>query len=378
MPTLFVTPSPIVKIPFLDLEAPYAELRSEIDSAIQRVLDRGWFILGDEVRRFEEDFARYCGAGECIGVSNGLDALQVVLRAWNIGAGDEVIVPSHTFIATWLAVTYTGATPVPVEVDPLTFTLDPDRIAERVSPRTRAIIPVHLYGLTADMDSIMNLADRHGLKVLEDAAQAHGATYHGRRAGSLGHAAAFSFYPAKNLGAMGDAGGVVTSDANLARRVRRLCNYGAEKKYEHVERGLNARLDEIQAAILGAKLPHVEDWNRRRQSVAAAYDLALEGGTVGRPHVPAWAQPSWHLYVVRCADRDTFRQKLADRGIQSLIHYPTPPHLQPAYKDANIARGSLPIAEALADQVLSLPIGPHLTAVQVDYIVEQLKELRCA
>lgn len=357
-------------VPFLDLQAPYRELRADVDAAVARVLASGWYVLGDEVRAFEEEFARYCGTAHAVGVSNGLDALHVVLRAWGVGAGDEVIVPSHTFIATWLAVTYAGATPVPVEVDPATYTIDPARIAAAITPRTRAIIPVHLYGHPVDMDPIMTLAERHGLKVLEDAAQAQGARYRGRRAGALGHAAAFSFYPGKNLGAVGDGGAVTTDDSALARRVRMLCNYGSERKYEHTTQGVNARLDELQAAVLRAKLPHLDAWNRRRAAVAARYEAALADGPLALPRAAGWAEPVWHLYVVRAAERDALQQQLASRGVHTLVHYPTPVHRQPAYAGCAVPSGGLPVADTLAAEVLSLPVGPHMSDAQVEYVAD--------
>ncbi|MGI8547665.1 MAG: DegT/DnrJ/EryC1/StrS family aminotransferase [Gemmatimonadaceae bacterium] len=361
-----------MNVPFLDLKAPYDELRAAIDDAVQRVVRSGWYIQGEEVRAFEQEFARYCGSAYCVGVSNGLDALHLVLRAWDIGPGDEVIVPSHTFIATWLAVTYVGATPVPVEIDASTYNLDPARVASAITARTRAIIPVHLYGLPADMDPIMNIAARHGLKVLEDAAQAHGARYRGRAAGSLGHAAAFSFYPGKNLGAMGDGGAVVTDDADLAQRVRSLANYGSERKYEHVEKGVNARLDEMQAAVLRAKLPFLDEWNDRRRGIAARYQRELADGPLGLPHVPDYAEPSWHLFVIRSDDRDGLQQRLAGDHVHTLIHYPTPPHRQPAYADTGLQQCDFPIADTAAREVLSLPIGPHMRADQLDHVIRQL------
>ncbi len=268
-------------VPFLDLQAAYAELKDEIDAAIARVTARGWFILGEEVRSFESEFAAYCGTSQCVGVSNGLDALHLTLRAWDIGPGDEVIVPSNTYIATWLAVSHAGATPVPVEPREGTCNLDPERIEAAITRRTRAIIPVHMYGQTVEMEPLLAIARKHGLKVLEDAAQAHGATYRGRRAGALGDAAAWSFYPSKNLGAMGDAGAITTDDAELAARVRVLANYGSATRYVNDKKGLNCRLDEIQAAVLRAKLPHLDEWNDRRQAVAARYLRELGGIALG-------------------------------------------------------------------------------------------------
>lgn len=360
-------------IPFLDLAAPYAELRSEIDAAVRRVLESGWYVRGEEVEAFEREFARFAGTSHAVGVSNGLDALHLVLRAWGIGAGDEVIVPSHTFIATWLAVTYTGATPVPVEVDPATFNLDPRGVEAALTDRTRAIVPVHLYGLPADVDPLMQLAGERGLKVLEDAAQAHGALYRGRPAGSLGHAAAFSFYPGKNLGAMGDAGAVTTSDPELARRVRELANYGSAQKYEHHERGLNARLDELQAAILRVKLRHLKDWNSRRVRLAALYAQALTHTDIIAPSAPRWATHAWHLYVVRSAHRDRLQRHLARAGIQTLIHYPVPPHRQGAYSDLGYRAGDFPVSESLAAEILSLPMGPHVGADEAERIIAAIR-----
>jgi dTDP-4-amino-4,6-dideoxygalactose transaminase len=306
-------------------------------------------------------------------VSNGLDALHLVLRAWDIGEGDQVIVPSHTFIATWLAVTYAGATPVPVEVDPQTYTMDPARLEAAVTPRTKALIPVHLYGMPADMDGIVSVAERHGLKVLEDAAQAHGTRYRGRRAGSLGHAAAFSFYPGKNLGAMGDAGAVTTNDPELARRVRELGNYGSARKYEHREKGINARLDELQAAILRVKLQHLDEWNARRRRIAACYTAMLADADLVLPVVPPWADPAWHLYVVRSGRRDELQRHLAEGGVQTLIHYPVPPHRQNAYAELAVRCGAQPIADALAQSVLSVPMGPHLSDAAVDHVISRVR-----
>lgn len=361
-----------MNVPFLDLAAAYGELRGEIDDAVCRVLARGWYILGDEVRAFEREFASYCGAHHCIGVSNGLDALHMVLRAWDIGDGDEVIVPAHTFIATWLAVSYTGAVPVPVDVNPSTYNLDPQLVEAAITPRTRAIIPVHLYGQPAEMDSIMAIADRHDLKVLEDAAQAHGASYRGRRAGSLGHAAAFSFYPAKNLGALGDGGAITTDDPELARRIRLLSNYGSERKYAHEEKGFNCRLDEVQAAVLRVKLRHLDAWNARRREVAAAYLEQLSGTGLALPAVPAHMNPAWHLFVVRSESRDALQTALKAKDVDTMVHYPLPPHRQAAYSEYERLR--FPVADTLAAEVLSLPIGPHVGEKQARHVVRACRE----
>lgn len=360
-----------MKVPSLDFVGPYEELKSELDAAYERCMRSAWYILGKEVEAFEQEFADYCAVKHCVGVGNGLEALHLILRAYDIGEGDEVVVPSNTYIATWLAVSYAGATPVPVEPDPRTFNLDPDRIAAALTAKTKAIMPVHLYGQPADMDPIMTLARRHGLKVIEDNAQAHGARYRGRRTGALGDAAGHSFYPGKNLGAFGDAGAVTTNDAALADHIRTLRNYGSKKKYYNDIKGFNSRLDELQAAFLRVKLKRLDEWNERRRAVVVRY-LAELGGISGLtlPFVPAWAEPVWHLFVVRHPNRDSFQQRLTEAGIGTLIHYPVPPHLSGAYADSKWAPGAFPVAEALADSVLSLPMGPHLKEKQASAVVE--------
>jgi dTDP-4-amino-4,6-dideoxygalactose transaminase len=349
-----------LSVPFLNLAAPYEELRSGIDQAVQRVLASGWYLLGEELRGFEEEYAAFCGARECVGVGNGLDALHLILRAMDIGPGDEVIVPSNTYIASWLAVSQTGATPVPVEPDPRTYNLDPARIEAAVTGRTRAVMAVHLYGQPADMDPIAEVAARHGLRVVEDCAQAQGARYRGRRVGALGDAAGWSFYPGKNLGALGDAGAVTTDDPELAERVRLLRNYGSRVKYVNEVEGVNSRLDEIQAAVLRVKLDRLDEWNARRRAVAEVYDGALADSGAVLPYVPEWADPVWHLYVVRVPRRDELQRALAEEGIGTLVHYPTPPHLQEAYRSLGMGPGTFPISEEIHREVLSLPIGPHL------------------
>jgi len=361
-----------VKVPFLDFIAPYEELKSELDEAYFRFMRSAWYILGHEVEAFEREFAAYCGVQHCVGVGNGLEALHLILRAYEIGEGDEVIVPSNTYIATWLAVSYAGATPVPVEPDERTFNLDPARIEAAITPKTKAILPVHLYGQPADMDPIMCLARRRGLKVIEDNAQAHGARYKGQRTGSLGDAAGNSFYPGKNLGAFGDAGAVTTNDAELANRVRVLRNYGSKKKYYNEVKGYNSRLDELQAALLRVKLRKMDEWNDRRRQRATQY-LARLSTLPGlkMPFVPDWAEPAWHLFVVRHPRRDALQLKLTEAGIGTLIHYPVPPHLSGAYADSRYARGAFPLAEEMADSVLSLPMGPHLSAAQADAVIEE-------
>lgn len=360
-------------IPFLDLKAPHQELQSELDEVWARVRDSGWYILGPEVDAFEREYAAYCGAQHCVGVANGLDALHLALRALGVGTGDEVIVPSNTYIATWLAVSQCGAVPVPVEPDPATHNLDPERVEAAITPRTKVILPVHLYGQPADLDSILSIARRYGLRVLEDAAQAHGARYKGQRIGAHGDAVAWSFYPGKNLGALGDAGAVTTNDPELADRLRVLRNYGSRVKYVNEVQGWNSRLDPLQAAILRVKLAHLDEWNARRAEIAALYLRELADCGVVLPQVPDWAQPVWHLFVVRHPRRDDFQQRLAQAGVQTLIHYPIPPHRQAAYAGLGIAPGTLPIAERLAAEVLSLPIGPHLSGAQAEQVVAAVK-----
>lgn len=361
------------QIPFLDLKAPYIELKAELDQAYRQVMESGWYILGREVEAFEQEFAAYCGVEHCIGVGNGLDALHLILRAMDIGPGDEVIVPSNTYIASWLAVSYAGATPVPVEPDPATCNLDPALIEAAITPRTKAIMAVHLYGQPADMEPIRALAAGRGLKVIEDAAQAHGARYRGERVGSLGDAAGFSFYPGKNLGAMGDGGAVTTNDAELAERIRVLRNYGSKVKYQNDEKGYNSRLDELQAAFLRVKLRHLDSWNERRTAVAAQYCQALAKAELRLPSVLAAAQPVWHLFVVRTARRELLTQALDRHGIGWLIHYPIPPHRQLAYRD-EFPEASFPVADAMAGELLSLPIGPALNADQVELVARVVQE----
>jgi dTDP-3-amino-3,4,6-trideoxy-alpha-D-glucose transaminase len=366
-----------MRIPFLELRPNYLELKDELDAAWRRVMDSGWYLLSRELESFEQEYAAYCGAKHCVGVGSGLDALHLGLRAWEIGPGDEVIVPSNTFIATWLAVTLAGATPVPVEPDPKTFNLDPERVAAAITPRTRAIIPVHLYGQPADMDSIIAIAENHGLKVLEDAAQAQGARYKGRGAGSLGHAAAHSFYPSKNLGAFSDGGAVTTDDAALADKVRALRNYGSKSKYCHERIGINSRLDELQAAFLRVKLAKLNEWNARRKTIAHYYLNQLQRlPELVLPFVPADIEPSWHLFVVRHPRRDELQRHLAEAGVGTLIHYPVPPHLSRAYSDSRQCQGAYPIAEEQSRTVLSLPIGPHLNREAQNHVIAAIGSFR--
>ena len=361
-------------VPFLDLKAINLAQADELEAAFRRVLNSGWYILGTEVASFEQRFASYSSAAHCIGVANGLDAIFLILKAYGIGSGDEVIVPSNTFIATWLAVSHCGATPVPVEPVEATYNIDPARIEAAITPRTKAIIAVHLYGQPADMDPIKAIATKHGLKVIEDAAQAHGARYRDARAGSLGDAAAFSFYPGKNLGALGDGGAVTTSDAALADEVRTYRNYGSKVKYYNDKAGYNSRLDELQAALLSVKLTTLDDGNRQRRAIAAVYQQELAGipGLV-LPEVPAWAEPVWHLYVIRHPARDQLAKALAEQGIGTIVHYPVPPHLQPAYEAMGYQQGDFPIAEIIHREVLSLPISPTMTVEQASEVARAIR-----
>jgi dTDP-4-amino-4,6-dideoxygalactose transaminase len=333
--------------------------------------------MGDELAAFEDEFARYCEAQHCVGVGNGLDALTLILRALDIGPGDEVIVPSMTFIATWLAVSEAGAVPVPVEPEAGGFNIDPAGVEARITPRTRAIMPVHLYGQPADMAALAEIAQRHSLALIEDAAQAHGARHGGRRVGSLGTAAGFSFYPGKNLGALGDGGAVVTSDAALADHVRRLRNYGATRKYVHEVQGVNSRLDELQAALLRVKLRHLDDWNAARRDAVSRYRKGLADAGVVLPSEAPHAESVWHLFVVRSHARDALQSHLAARGVGSVIHYPVPPHLQGAYRDGPWRQGALPLAERLAGEVLSLPMGPTVTPAQIEAVAAAVLSFRC-
>lgn len=364
----------MISVPFLDLRAAYVELRSEIDDAVARVLDSGLYILGPEVTAFEDEFAEYCDTQHCVGVGNGLDALSLTLMAMDVGSGDEVIVPSNTFIGTWLAVSHCGATPVPVEPDERTHNIPPEAIEAAVTSRTKAIIPVHLYGQPVDLDPILAIAHRYGLRVLEDAAQAHGARYKGRRIGSHGDAVAWSFYPGKNLGAMGDAGAVTTNDSSLSDRIRVLRNYGSRVRYVNEVQGVNSRLDPIQAAVLRVKLRHLESWNSRRAARAAQYQLELrEDPRLTMPLVPAWCTPAWHLFVVRHPQRDKLQARLAELGVGCLIHYPHPPHRQGAYSAGFGALDRFPLASRLGAEVLSLPLGPHLSEADASRVVHALR-----
>jgi dTDP-4-amino-4,6-dideoxygalactose transaminase len=357
----------ISTIPFLDIQLINENHTTGLECALDKVIRSGWYILGKEVERFEQEFAEYCEVPYCVGVGNGLEALHLILRAYGIGAGDEVIVPANTYIATWLAVSYTGATPVPVEPCEATYNINPARIEAAITPRTKAILVVHLYGQPVDFEPVRDLAQRNGLKIIEDAAQAHGARYRGQRVGGLGDAAGFSFYPGKNLGALGDGGAVTTHDAALAEQIRVLRNYGSRIKYHNEVIGYNSRLDELQAAFLRVKLPYLDADNARRKAVAERYLNGLADFDCILPLIPDWADPVWHLFIIRHPQRDALQQFLAERGIATMIHYPIPPHLQPAY--ANGGFGHYPIAEAIHREVLSLPMGPMLSVAEVDRVI---------
>lgn len=363
-------------VPFLNFEGIHAELIAELDVAYDRVLASNWFILGTEVEAFEREFAAYCDTKHCIGVGNGLDALRLILHAYSISASDEVIVPANTYIATWLAISHTGATPVPIEPNEHTYNIDTTKIEAAITEQTKAIMPVHLYGQPADMAPILEIAQHYNLKVIEDAAQAHGAIYKGKRTGNLGDAAGFSFYPGKNLGALGDGGAITTNDDELAEKVRVLRNYGSKAKYHNETQGFNSRLDPLQAAFLRVKLKYLDIWNNHRRKIAQRYQESLANQfNIILPFVPDWAEPVWYLFVIRSQQRDELQQKLRDSSINTMIHYPIPPHLSEAYvKDKKWQAGDFPLTESLANEVLSLPIYPHLEDEQVKYVISSLNK----
>jgi dTDP-4-amino-4,6-dideoxygalactose transaminase len=363
-----------MKVPFLDLKSSWDELQQDVEGAALRSLRSGHYIGGPEVEAFEAEFAKFVQARRCVGVANGLDALHLALRALGVGPGDEVIVPSNTFIATWLAVSAVGAVAVAVEPNERSFNIDPANIEAAVTSRTKAIIPVHLYGQPADIDPILEIARRNALYVIEDAAQAHGARYKGVPIGGHGDIVTWSFYPGKNLGAAGDAGAVTTNDTALADKVSVLRNYGSRQRYVNEVQGVNSRLDPVQAAILGVKLRHLSEWNARRSKIAAQYSQAFASTHLVLPEVPDWADPSWHLYCVRHEKRAEMRALLESAGIETLVHYPIPPHLQNAYADQGYTKGSFPIAEAMADTLISLPIGPTLNKNEVDCVIATVIE----
>lgn len=363
-----------MKIPFVTFRPMEKELNDDIRAAFDRVFTRSWYIEGVEDEAFEKAFAVYCGTKYCVGVGNGLDALMLALKALGIGEGDEVIVPSNTYIATALAVTYVGATPVFVEPDIRTFNIDPALIEAAITEKTKAIMPVHLYGQACDMDPIMAVAKKYGLKVVEDCAQAHGATYKGQKIGSFGDAAGFSFYPGKNLGALGDAGAVVTNDKELADKVRALGNYGSDYKYHHIYLGNNSRLDELQAAFLAAKLPLLEKMNVERRRVAKLYEEGITNPKVITPYVNPDCVPVWHIYGIRCAERDALEKHLNDKGIGTNKHYPIPMHMQECYKGLNIPQGALPVAEEISATELSIPMYYGMTDEEIQYVIDAINE----
>lgn len=363
-----------MNIPFVSFLPMEKELNDDLRGAFERVFNRSWYINGAEVEAFEKAFAEYCCARYCVGVGNGLDALMLILKALNIGKGDEVIVPSNTFIATALAVTYVGATPVFVEPDIRTFNINPDLIESAITEKTKAIMPVHLYGQACDMDPIVLIAKKYGLKVVEDCAQAHGATYKGHPVGSFGDAAGFSFYPGKNLGALGDAGAVVTNDIELASKVRALGNYGSDYKYHHIYKGNNSRLDELQAAFLATKLSHLDRMNEERRRIAKKYTDGFANPKVITPYVVSDCVPVWHVYGLRCAERDALEKHLSNKGIGTNKHYPIPIHLQKCYEDLNIPKGAFPVAEEISNTELSIPMYYGMTDDEVNYVIDSINE----
>jgi len=362
-----------MKVPFFKVKSTYFELKTELDAAYSRILDSGQYILGQEVEEFETEFAAFCGAKNCVAVANGLEALELILKAYNIGVGDEVIVPANTYIATWLAVSNTGAQPIPVEPNDRTYNINPELIEQAITPRVKAIIAVHLYGQPAELNAIKIIAQKHGIPVIEDAAQAHGAYYNKTMAGVLADAAAFSFYPTKNLGAFGDAGAVVTKDASLADTIRLLRNYGSKRKYQNQIKGGNSRLDPLQAGFLRVKLKYLVEWNNRRKEVAEAYYSMLEATKgIVLPFVAELAEPCWHQFVIRCQLRDEMRKKLEEAGIETMIHYPIPPHLSTAYAEFGFKKGDFPVTEEIADTAISLPINPQLRKDQQEFVAETI------
>lgn len=382
-PNIAITPQEFINrhnnnkitVPFLDLKAPHTELCNELEQAYDEVINSGWYIMGDQLKQFESEYAAYCGSKHCIGVANGLDALHLIVRAYGIGEGDEVIVPSNTYIATWLAVSQVGAIPVPVEPDERTYNINPALIEAAITPRTKAIMAVHLYGQPADMDAINTIAKKYNLKVIEDAAQSQGAGYKGKFAGNLGDAAGHSFYPGKNLGALGDGGAITTNDDELAHKIRVLRNYGSQVKYHNEVKGFNSRLDELQAAFLRVKLRKLNEWNTRRKAIAAQYLKNINNPNLIMPYVPEWADPVWHLFVVRTKNREQLQKELTNNNIGTVIHYPIPPHLQSAYSELGFKQGDFPIAEVIHNEVLSLPIGPHLLSNSVNNIYTVLNAI---
>ncbi len=362
-----------MKVPFVDLQAQYRSLSAEVLPAITNVMERAAFILGQEVSDFEKDFAKFCGRKECVGVASGCDALLWAIKACGIGPGDEVITVANTYIATALAISFAGAKPVLVDCREDTYEIDPDAVRRAITPATKAILPVHLYGHPADMDPILKIAREHGLKVIEDTAQAHGATYHGRNCGAMGDVGCFSFYPGKNLGAYGDGGAVATDNPQIAELVRMYRNYGQPKKYYHDLIGWNSRLDTLQAAVLGVKLKHLESWNEARRRHAKRYGELLKDLPVVLPVESQGCRHVYHLFVIRCKDRDGLVDFLATKGVSCVIHYPVPVHLQKAYADLGYKPGAFPVTERVAKEIVSLPMYPELTEEQIGYVCESVR-----
>ncbi len=361
-------------IAYSDLCPIHDQIRMELDEAYRRVMDSGWFIMGNELEQFEKEFAAYCGTKYCIGVGNGLDALHIILRAYGIGAGDEVLVPANTFIATALAVSYAGATPVFVDCDENTYNMDPGLVEDKITARTKAVIAVHLYGRVADVRALRELADRYGLKLIEDAAQAHGAQLSGNRVGSLGDAAGFSFYPGKNLGALGDAGAITTSDEVLAERIYTLRNYGSREKYHHELQGFNSRLDELQAAFLRVKLKHLDEWTKERRRIADYYLKKLDADKMRLPFTETEQNNVWHIFPVMVKDKQTVQDYLSQNNIQTLNHYPIPVHLQGAYKGTGYTAGMFPVAEKYAQEEVSLPLWVGMSQEEIERVVSYVNE----
>ncbi|MDN3954873.1 DegT/DnrJ/EryC1/StrS family aminotransferase [Sporolactobacillus laevolacticus] len=361
-----------MNVPFVSFGPMHQEIKKEILDKFHDLYQKDWYINGPEVESFEREFASYCGANYSVGCGNGLDALYLILRGYEIHEGDEVIVPSNTYIATALAVSYTGAKPVFVEPNIETYMINPELIEEKITEKTKAILVVHLYGQTADMDKINLIAKKYGLKVIEDAAQAHGAKYKGTRAGNLGDAAGFSFYPSKNLGALGDAGAVVTNDSELAAKVKALTNYGSDRKYHNIYKGINSRLDEVQAGFLRVKLSHLDQLNEQRKTIAEKYLTQIDQDQIIKPSIRDDSEPIWHIFAVRTTKRQDFQKYLKENGIGTVIHYPIAIHLQEAYKDLNIRKGQLPVAEQIADEEISLPLWYGMSDEEVSYVIEKV------
>jgi len=365
-----------MKIPFVSFEPMHKEIEDEILTKFKEVYEKNWFIQGEEVSKFEEEFAEFCGAKYCVGCGNGLDALYLILRAYDIGEGDEVIIPSNTYIATALAVSYTGAKPIFVEPDLLTYNINPELIERAITKNTKAIMAVHLYGQPADMDEINKIAKNYNLKVIEDSAQSHGALYKGAKVGALGDASGFSFYPGKNLGALGDAGAVVTNNKELADKIRAIGNYGSDRKYHHIYKGTNSRLDEVQAAFLRIKLRNLNKWNEERRKIAQRYSNEITNPNIIKPVEADYAKHVWHLFVVRTEKRNELEKYLNDNGIATTIHYPVPMHIQGAYKELNIAGGSLPLAEQVANEVISIPLWYGMNDNEIDFVIDKINSWR--